>query len=150
MFIEDKITFMSEMHPTCQRLYAAALESKSTKGQSAVARLMNVSPQVMRNWESRGVSEKGALIAQGVFGCDANWILFGGSDTTNLMALKPTPIQTHQANEPRPLYGPAEAWPFKSFDKDDWAMLDRESRTLIENYARGLVDRAAMLQRKAS
>jgi hypothetical protein len=141
---------MSEMHPTCERLYAAALQSKGTKGQSAVARLMNVSPQVMRNWESRGVSEKGALIAQGVLGCDANWILFGSTETPNPMALNPAPIQNQKVNEPRPLYGPVEAWPFRSFDKDDWALLDRESRTLIENYARGLVDRANMLQRKAS
>lgn len=67
-----------EIHPSAARLYEAALELRDTRGKSAVARLLNVSPQMVNNWEGeRGVSEKGALLAQRVIGCDANWVLTG-------------------------------------------------------------------------
>lgn len=138
---------MSEFHPSAQRLYAAATQIKAVNGQSAVARLLNVSPQVMRNWELRGVSEKGALAAQGELGIDANWLLTG--DGVMLKGAANTPV-THRVEEPTAANRAEVNWPFRSFDEGEWSLLDRESRTLIENYARGLVDRATMMQRKAS
>lgn len=138
---------MSEFHPSAQRLYAAATQIKAINGQSAVARLLNVSPQVMRNWELRGVSEKGALTAQGELGIDANWLLTGDGAMLKSGANAQAP---HRVEEPAAAYRVDVNWPFKTFDQEEWSLLDRESRTLIENYARGLVDRATMMQRKAS
>jgi hypothetical protein len=65
------------MHPSTQRLYAAAKAITSTEGKSNLARLLNESPQTVTNWRSRGVSESGALKAQERIGCDALWVLNG-------------------------------------------------------------------------
>lgn len=65
------------IHASMARLYEAAKELQKVEGQSAVARLLNLSPQRMNNWERRGISQMGAVKAQEVVGCDANWILTG-------------------------------------------------------------------------
>ncbi len=65
------------MHETATRLYQAAFELKGIKGQSAVARALNMSPQTVKNWESRGVSKQGMLGAQKAFGVAAGWIETG-------------------------------------------------------------------------
>lgn len=65
------------MHETAARLYLAAKELRDVEGQSAVARLLNESPQTLRNWEIRGVSSQGAVKAQLAIGCDAAWLLGG-------------------------------------------------------------------------
>lgn len=66
-----------QMHETMDRLYQAAEQLKQVKGQSAVGRLLNVSPQVIKNWEARGVSKQGAITAQEVVGCSAGWLMDG-------------------------------------------------------------------------
>lgn len=65
------------MHASTSRLYDAALTLQKTRGQSNVARLLNESPQTVKNWEKRGVSGKGALNAAKVLGCRAQWLLDG-------------------------------------------------------------------------
>lgn len=66
------------MHPSALRLYKAAESvTPPVKGQSAVARWLNVSPQNMTNWEKRGVSKAGAIKAQKLSGYNATWILEG-------------------------------------------------------------------------
>lgn len=65
------------MHPTAERLYQAAHHLRATTGQSAVARLLNESPQTVKNWESRGISKAGAIKAQAEIGCSASWLLSG-------------------------------------------------------------------------
>lgn len=65
------------IHQSAQRLYKAASHFKSIQGKSAVAALLNLAPQMVNNWEHRGVSEGGALLAQRRIGCDANWVLTG-------------------------------------------------------------------------
>ncbi len=62
------------MHEQMKRLYKAAIELRSIKGQSALARELNESPQTVKNWESRGISKKGILKAQTTIGCAANWL----------------------------------------------------------------------------
>jgi hypothetical protein len=71
-----------ELHESVERLYAAAKELAGVEGKSAVARLLNESPQAVNNWERRGISEGGALKAQAAFGCDANWVLTGNGGMT--------------------------------------------------------------------
>lgn len=65
------------MHATTERLYQAALEIHNQSGQSAVARLLNESPQTVKNWESRGVSKQGAIKIEQQLGIRASWLLTG-------------------------------------------------------------------------
>ena len=65
------------MHETTKRLYEAALELKNIDGQSAIARLLNTSPQTVKNWESRGVSKQGMIEASKLIGCSIFWLETG-------------------------------------------------------------------------
>lgn len=65
---------MKEMHFSMARLYEAA-KRKGVVGQSAVAHALNFSPQRVKNWEKRGISEEGARTAQKTFGCSSNWLM---------------------------------------------------------------------------
>jgi hypothetical protein len=65
------------MHETAARLYKAAKTMKGVEGQSLVARLIHKTPQIMRNWEDRGISFEGMLDAQQYIGCSAVWIRHG-------------------------------------------------------------------------
>jgi hypothetical protein len=66
-----------EMHETMTRLYEAAKQLQvkpAIEGQSDLARALNVSPQVINNWEERGISRDGAITAQQLLGINAVWI----------------------------------------------------------------------------
>lgn len=60
-----------------ERLYRAADELKGIKTQTGVAIALNVSPQVVKNWEDRGISKQGLLLAQKIIGCSAHWLQTG-------------------------------------------------------------------------
>jgi phage repressor protein C with HTH and peptisase S24 domain len=62
------------MHPTMTRLYQATRELRQISTQTEVANAMNQSPQTLNNWESRGMSKKGMVLAQEVFGISASWL----------------------------------------------------------------------------
>lgn len=81
----------SHMHPSMARLYQAARELKDVVGQSAVGRLLNASPQTIKNWETRGVSKTGAITAQEIVGCTATWVLDGTGPMTAVL-VDQTPI----------------------------------------------------------
>ena len=59
------------------RLYQAVKEKTGTEGQSNLARLMNESPQVIKNWETRGISKQGLVKASRLFGVSTTWIETG-------------------------------------------------------------------------
>ena len=68
------------MHDSFKRLldaarHPAALRKATTA--AALGRLLGESPQVMTNWKARGVSQGGALKAERLIGCSANWVLEG-------------------------------------------------------------------------
>ena len=65
------------MEASAQRLYEAARVLRGVIGQTNVAKLLNESPQTVKNWESRGVSDAGAIKAEGVIGCRAYWLATG-------------------------------------------------------------------------
>lgn len=65
------------MHEQMQRLYEAAEKIRDVVGQSAVARLLNVSPQTAKNWEARGMSFEGMIDAEQFIGCSAVWLRHG-------------------------------------------------------------------------
>ncbi len=65
------------MHEQMKRLYEAARILKRIRGQSELARLFNVSPQTIHNWQARGISKQGMLKAQETVGCSASWLETG-------------------------------------------------------------------------
>lgn len=81
---------MMDMHESMERLYSAAKEIKKIEGQSAVARLLNELPQTLKNWESRGISKGGAIKAQEVIGCNANWLTEGKDHKTGFNPSNPS------------------------------------------------------------
>lgn len=82
-FSGNTISRVTAIHPTIERLYLAAKELRDVSGQSAVARLLGKTPQVVKNWEARGISSEGALLVQKIIGCDANWLLDGEAQMKN-------------------------------------------------------------------
>lgn len=65
------------MHPQMERLYTAARDLRGAENLSAVARLLEETPQTVHNWESRGISAAGLLKAQKRVGCRAEWLETG-------------------------------------------------------------------------
>lgn len=59
------------------RLYRAARELKGINGQAALARALNASSQTLHNWELRGISKQGLVLAQKVIGCSVSWLESG-------------------------------------------------------------------------
>lgn len=75
-FTQQTIRGMNEptRHPSIQKLYRVAADRGDTQP-ARVAERLNVGAQVLNNWETRGISRDGALVAQAVYGADANWLL---------------------------------------------------------------------------
>lgn len=71
---------LPDMHPSMERLYLAAQTLGKVTGQSNVARALLESPQTVKNWETRGISDAGAIKAEGAFGCRAHWLTTGTGD----------------------------------------------------------------------
>lgn len=65
------------MHETMKRLYEAARVLKGAEFPSEAARLLDESPQTLKNWEGRGISKGGLLKAQEIIGCRAEWLTSG-------------------------------------------------------------------------
>ena len=125
-FSAGTISTMEKIHPTTERLYLAARKLRDVTGQSAVARLLDISPQSMLNWEKRGVSEGGALKAQKRIGCDANWVLSGDqqpmeADTWTPPTNTPTLPAIYDKGG---TYLLARAWPFDGIDHKKVLALD--------------------------
>lgn len=79
------------MHPTMNRLYAAAKLLKGIDRPADLARLLNQSQQVLVNWEARGVSKGGLLMAQSAIGVSADWLVSGhGEMNTNMPSIPST------------------------------------------------------------
>lgn len=62
------------MHPQMERLYHAARKLKGIHGQAELARAFNTSSQAIHNWELRGISKQGLLLAQRSIGCSVSWL----------------------------------------------------------------------------
>ena len=140
VFSTGTITAMAKIHPTTERLYTAARELRDVTGQSAVARLLDISPQVIKNWEARGVSEGGALKAQKHVGCDANWVLYGEQQMA-ARAWTP-PAATHAIHDKVVTYQVAKTWPFSTFTPDEYfKLLDADYRQKIEDQLLGAITR---------
>ncbi len=84
-------TTIKQMHEQMTRLYLAAKELKEIVGQSAVARALNTSPQTVKNWESRGISQQGILDAAGKIGCSPLWLKSGDGEMSTLSSIEEGP-----------------------------------------------------------
>jgi phage repressor protein C with HTH and peptisase S24 domain len=65
------------MHIQMERLYRAAKELKNIGNQAELARALNQSSQTVNNWEARGISKTGLLLAQTEIGCSVTWLTTG-------------------------------------------------------------------------
>lgn len=86
-----KCAMISAMNEQMRRLYEAAEALKGVSGKSAVAHLLNQSPQTLNNWEERGISNLGLLLAEENIGCRAIWVKSGAGTMTgsNVVQLQP-------------------------------------------------------------
>jgi SOS-response transcriptional repressor LexA len=70
------------MHEKTRRLYDACQTLKGITGQSNIARLFNVTPQVVKNWEDRGLASGAMVQAELLVGCLAHWLETGEGSMT--------------------------------------------------------------------
>lgn len=117
---------MPPMHESMKKLYQFVGEAEGIAGQSNLARELNAAPQVVNNWEARGISEKGALSAQARFGCDTNWLL-GTPPLRHLTG--------RHADPPGQEIERPWAWPFKQINPLEWSTLDDDQRKHVEDGA---------------
>ena len=79
------------MHASTARLYHAASTLRGKTGQTNVANLLGQSPQTLANWEKRGVSKDGALLAEQLLGIAPLWLLQGiGEMAVSPMRMTPS------------------------------------------------------------
>ena len=76
-FTSPTICRMRKLHETAERLYRAAKKLRGVEGPANVGRLLNESPQLINNWERRGMSAAGMIRAASVIGCRADWLKTG-------------------------------------------------------------------------
>lgn len=142
VFTEKTMAAMPELHHTMKRLYVAAQDLRDVSGQSAIARLLGVSPQVIKNWESRGISIEGALTAQKIIGCDANWLLSGEPEAIVYTNTTWTPTQRRASalvTDLPPAQYRDESWPFPTINKAEIARLSENERGQIEGFIKALL-----------
>lgn len=65
------------MHESMKRLYEEAERLAGVTGQSNLARYLNQSPQVVKNWEKRGVSKDGLKAAFERLRADSDYLMSG-------------------------------------------------------------------------
>lgn len=70
------------MHDSARRLYEAVKAITGIEGLSDVARSLGASTQTVKNWEARGVSKEGMLLARSKLGIDPNWLATGQGHVT--------------------------------------------------------------------
>ncbi len=68
---------IARMHATMERLYEAARLLHQIEGPAQLAKFLNISEQLVNNWQRRGISKGGMLDAQKKIGCSATWLETG-------------------------------------------------------------------------
>lgn len=121
---------IDRMNDQMKRLYEAAKTLKGIKGQSALARALNESPQTVKNWESRGISERGLVSAQAVIGCNANWVRDGAGEMRSNAPQDEDRAAIEKAVELLFIFGKC------SPDDQDWILSAAKDR--ISVFGRGL------------
>lgn len=114
------------------RLYEAARVMSDATYPAAVARLLNVPQQMLKNWDTRGISQKGANHAQAVIGCNAVWLLTGEGE----MSIKPL------AKDPAgKLQASAKGtWPFESITQKRFDAMSDKYKGIAEGAVRQILE----------
>lgn len=142
MFIDLTI---QTMQPSMVYLYKIASEKRQVNTPAAVGRVMDVSQQRLKNWESRGISKEGALLAQSIFGIDSNTLL--AMNTSSVFAPMDLAIDRDKAatvatvaklEEKRATKHPAE-WPFLHITIDQWRQLTPKQKIAVEAVAESYI-----------
>lgn len=133
VFDDLTISTMSDIHPSIERLYLAAKALRDVAGLSAVARLLGVTPQVVKNWETRGLSSEGALLAQKMIGCNANWLLEEIKQMENTAWTPAAAVRTHVANDISAPPFKDDAWPFSKVSREQFKTLGPRQRAHVED-----------------
>ena len=90
------------MHETMARLYQAVKELKGIEGrgaQSEIARLLDASPQQIKNWEGRGISNQGMITISETLGISAHWLKTGAGEMREVYKL-PTKGEVRDIHTP--------------------------------------------------
>jgi len=119
------------MNPQMDRLYQAAKDLKGVSGQTALARLLNSTPQTLHNWEQRGISKQGLLLAQKVVGCSASWLETGAGAMAMNTIRNVVSSAVGEKHIPLISYVQAGAWTsivdnFQPGDADEFLLTDQE------------------------
>lgn len=93
---------IAAMHATMKRLYEAAEKLHNRSGQTDVANFLNESPQVLNNWERRGISKVGIFKAAGALGVNPTWLLHGIGEVTSST---PGAVKAAKTDEDRSFFG---------------------------------------------
>ena len=119
------------------RVYSAAKHKgldREREGLTRVARLLEETPQTIKNWEIRGPSSAGLLKIQQVLGISATWVLY---DTGPM--LTDGTAQTQTTSGAAELIAP---WPFTEIDFARWAALPERIKGRIETKLEMLIAQA--------
>lgn len=121
VFNNGMITLMKSMSDSARRLYEFAQKARpDIASQADLARTLNTSSMLIHNWEKRGVSKDGALLAEELFGCSAIWILKGFDPVKN------------------------RAWPFE-VARDDYETLSDDTKRDIQDYIEMKIEKSRPL-----
>lgn len=100
-------------------------------GQTALARLLNSTPQTLHNWEQRGISKQGLLLAQKVVGCSASWLETGAGAMAMNTIRNVVSSAVGERHIPLISYVQAGTWTsivdnFQPGDADEFLLTDQE------------------------
>ena len=129
---------MQPMQQSMVFLYKVASEKRQVHAPSAVGRVMGVSQQRLKNWEARGISKEGALIAQALFGIDSNDLLALNSAPDAPPMAYGTRVEPFAAVikiEEKRADRASTAWPFKTVSPEQWEELTQKQKSAVEAVA---------------
>lgn len=89
--------YIQRMHETMKRLYEVAKEKYGISGQSDLAKKLNQSPQSLNNWEARGMSKAGILLASKALNISATWLETGISQPVDIFSKRHEEMISNQA-----------------------------------------------------
>jgi len=96
----------------------------------------------IKNWEARGISKDGALIAQALFGIDCNELLalnVSADSPGTAYVTRTEPVQgLHQISEKRAGRAQSE-WPFETVTPEQWEALTQNQKSAVEAVACGYI-----------
>jgi phage repressor protein C with HTH and peptisase S24 domain len=92
---------IARMHATMKRLYKAANLLHQIEGPAQLAKFLNISEQLVNNWQRRGISKGGMIEAQKKIGCSATWLETGALPMLAAGTQAPVKHETPNSDAPK-------------------------------------------------